>query len=173
MAPKRKPIPNKDIIEKLTKAGLVPETRYSNLISTYYIYHQQRSYRIPLDIYTKVIGKRFTTKFKISDVVRVRSGTTRANRRRSVGQDVGDIYKWGHLGIGSGKNYAPSDLKPIRGRFGSTYNVQPVKNPLTIGKEYIMNVTQAIALEKKFVEMGCKVKYSPPRDWVRPIRAIA
>ena len=164
---KKQTISNKEIINKLTKAGLVPESRFSvEISSTIWDYRSRsyasyRSFKIPLDVYTKVIGCKFTTKFKRGVMVRFNDRTTRSNTRRTKHQDVGDIYSWGHLGIGSGKVYVDFDELEDSGvnrNFYRPQNYELKKNVLTIGSKFIVNPYSAHKLAKHYKEMGYKIK---------------
>jgi len=161
---KKQTISNAEILSKLIAAGLVPETRYSKRIDTTkwdyrtHQYKKYQGYRIPLDVYNKVIGKRFTTKFKRGVTVRFTDSTTRSNTRRSIGQDIGDIYTWGHLGIGSGKNYIDFDELEDPNTPKWRRNLKLKNNFLTIGNEYIVNPYSANNLSKHYNDLGYKIK---------------
>jgi len=151
---KAKTISNGEIIQKLTDAGLTPESRYSKKLGdAHWNYAARRneyyrSYKIPIQIYNKVIGKRFVAKFQINNIVRTRGSSSRTYNLRAgySGQDVGDIFKFKHLGIGSGKSYVDKETKEKyfseKWAYGSDRkNI----NVLTIGQHYITNMAAAHA----------------------------
>lgn len=135
MGSKKGRVKNSEIIHKLVKAGLVPYSRYSvwdrlsdrhlykNLVhrsnlSDYSLWDgktgpysfspsRQLDLYIPIDIYKKYTDLKFTPQLNIGDRVRVRSTSTRSYDRNQHNQNVGDIFDWKHLGIGSGKEYSP------------------------------------------------------------------
>lgn len=134
MGSKKTRVTNEQILQKLTKAGLVPYSRYSvwdrlsdnhltevnNFRLSYSDYQLwDNGFRgmdlyIPLDIYTQVGGVKFKPQLNIGTRVAVRHKSTRLNHRNPHIQNVGDIYDWKHLGIGSGKAYVPDSYDGIR-----------------------------------------------------------
>jgi len=147
MAKKRKPsITNEEIVNLLTKQGLVPESKYSKKIgrrqyvydpkTNNYKYIQKMNYQIPIDIYTKVIKKKFNVKFSVGNMVRFREKSTRTwNKRAGYKnvQDFGDIYDWSNLGIGTGTCY--DDITNQTDRYYGGYN----NNNLKLGSIYVLN----------------------------------
>jgi len=175
MATRKPLLTNEEVINKLTSAGLVPESRYCNInknVGNYYDsynykYIRNYSYKIPINIYEDVVAKKFTTPFKVNNIVRVRSKSTRRwNIRNIYGQDVGNIYDWKHLGIGSGKVYLtqeniddifPGVMKKVGFRlYNFKYSIN--NNCLTIGGKYIPNIVDAIRKYLYYENLGYTYK---------------
>lgn len=114
MAKTRQPnVTNEEGLKLLEKAGIIDRynldktCQFSKYIKSNNYYNKSKtlSYYIPVEYWKKYVRNSYRIFYKKGTLVRFNERTTRSTARSRWGQDVGDIYNWEHLGIGTGKIY--------------------------------------------------------------------
>jgi hypothetical protein len=189
----RKPaMKNQEVIDKLYKAGYMTQSNikdkttefskiwkeYDRYNSPYYSYNDlgiwkpryiaDTSYYIPLDVYKKVIAKKYKPEFKIGSIVRL-CRSKRKYKRRKFNQDVGNSQDWQHLGIGTGKEYHSQKIKDsinIRWSWARRSIEHRYNSKLLIGNDkYVPNLFDSINKFNYYHAKGIKIKPKSHYYW--------
>lgn len=142
--PRKPAITNGEVLTKLVEAGVWTVSDWKSKTSKFHTIFEDhsnwwdkvdyQSFMIPVDIYKKHVA-RFAVQIPKGALVRLRSSSTRANKRSTRANFLGDTNNWAHLGIGTGNRYIGKLAKDI---MLSEYNID---------------------LDKEFSKTGVSVNY--------------